>query len=87
MQWGQHTNSSEFGADVENHDDCHDQGQDVHEVVCGLEYERVCNFNRSRIALCLNAGAAIDFLVANEGAQRYRCLCAYCGEVAEAHCG
>lgn len=72
---------------MENHDDGHDQRQDMHEVVGCLEDERVGNFNRARIALCLNAGAAVDLLVADEGAQRYRRLCAYCGEVAEAHGG
>lgn len=56
------------------HDHCHYQGQNVHEVVRRLEDERVRDLNRSCIALRLDSSAAIDFLVSNEGAQRYRRL-------------
>jgi hypothetical protein len=80
-----HTNSGELGADVEDHDDGHDEGQNVHEVVRDLEDKRVCDLNGACIALGLYASAAIDLLVADERAQRYRRLCAYCGEVAKAH--
>jgi hypothetical protein len=72
----QRTNSSELGTDVYYHDHCHYQGQNVHEVVRRLEDESVRDLNRSCIALRLDASAAIDFLVSNEGAQRYRRLSA-----------
>jgi hypothetical protein len=84
-QVAQHTNSSELGTDMDDHDHCHYQGQNVHEVVRHLENERVCKLNRSCIALGLDSSAAIDFLVPNEGAQRYRGLRAKCCEVAETH--
>ena len=80
-----HTDSGELGADVEDHDNGHDEGQNVHKVVRNLEDERVRDLNGACIALGLYAGAAIDLLVAYERAQRYRRLCAYCGEVAKAH--
>ena len=80
-----HTDSGELGTDVEDHDNGHDEGQNVHEVVCDLKDERVCDLNGACIALGLYAGAAIDLLVAYERAQRYRRLCAYCREVAKAH--
>lgn len=70
----QHTDSSELGTDMYYHNHCHYQGQNVHEVVRCLEDERVGDLNRSCIALCLYAGAAVDFLVAHEGAQWYRRL-------------
>jgi hypothetical protein len=69
------------------HDHCHYQGQNMHEVVCRLEDERICDLNCSCIALCLNASAAIDFLVADKSAQWYRRLFAYRCEVAETHRG
>jgi hypothetical protein len=62
------TDSGELGAHVNDHDHRHDQGQNVHEVVRSLEDERVCDLNRPRVAVCLDAGAAIDLLVAHESA-------------------
>jgi hypothetical protein len=70
---------------VNNHDDGHDQGQNVHEVVGGLEDERVGDLNCPRVAVCLYACTAIDLLLAHQSAQRYRGLCTYRREVAEAH--
>jgi hypothetical protein len=68
------TDSSELGTDMYYHDHRHYQGQDVHEVICGLEDKSIGDFNRSCIALCLYAGAVIDLLMAYESTQRYRCL-------------
>lgn len=59
---------------MNDHDDGHDHGQNVHEVVGGLEDERVGNLNRPRVALCRYAGATVDVLLAHQRAQRYRCL-------------
>lgn len=59
----------------------------MHEVVGSLEDERVGDLNRARVALCLDARAAVDVLVAHQRAQRNRSLCAYRREVAEAHGG
>lgn len=70
---------------MNDHDHSHDQGQNVHEVVGGLEDERVRQLKRTRIALGLNAAAAADVLVAHQSTQRYRHLGAYRGEIAEAH--
>jgi hypothetical protein len=70
---------------VDNHDNGHDQGQNVHEVVGGLEDERVGDLNCPRVAVCLYACTAIDLLLAHQSAQRYRGLCTYRREVAEAH--
>jgi hypothetical protein len=81
------TDSGKLGAHVDDHDHRHDQGQNVHEVVRSLEDECVCDLNGPRVAVCLDAGAAIDLLVAHEGAERYRGLGAYRREVAEAHRG
>ena len=46
-----------------NHDYCHDQGEDVHEIVGRLEYEGICDLNRPRIAFRLYANAIIDVLM------------------------
>lgn len=70
---------------MNDHNHCHDQSQDVHEVIGGLEDERVCDLNRPGIAFSLDAHSVVDRLVAHKGAQRYRGLCAYCLEVAETH--
>ena len=72
---------------MDDHDDGHDEGEDVHEVVGGLEDERVGQHERARVALGLDAAVTADFLVANQGTQRYRHLLAYRGEVAETHSG
>jgi hypothetical protein len=81
----QHTNGCELGTNVYDHDNRHDESQDVHKVVGGFEDERVGDFNRARIAPCRDAGASIDILVTNKCAERYRRLCAYRLEVTEAH--
>jgi hypothetical protein len=73
---------------MDDHDHCHYQGQDMHEVVRRLEDERVCDLNRSRVTVCLYAGATVDLLLAHQRAQWYRRLCAYRRKVAETHlCG
>jgi hypothetical protein len=73
---------------MNNHDYRHYQGQNMHEVVRGLEDERVGDLNGPRVTVCLDPGAAIDLLPAHQRAQWYRRLCAYRREVAEAHvCG
>ena len=82
----EHTDGGEFGAHVDDHDDRHYQGQNVHEVVGALEDDGVCQLNRPRVALRLYARAAVDGRDGpNEGTQRYRRLFAYRREVAEAH--
>lgn len=81
----QHTDSSELGTDMYYHDHCHYQGQNVHEVVRRLEDKGVRDLNRSCIALCLYAGAAIDFLMSYESAEWYRRLFAQRREVAKTH--
>jgi len=53
---------------MDNHDDCHDHGQDVHKVVGRLEDEGIRNLDRPRIALGLNADAIIDVLVTHKSA-------------------
>ena len=53
---------------MDNHDDCHDHGQDVHKVVCRREDEGIRNLDRPRIALGLNADAIIDVLVTHKSA-------------------
>ncbi len=63
----QRTDSCELGAHMDNHDDCHYHGQDMHEIVRGLEDERVRNLNRPRIAPRLNAHAIVDRLVTHKG--------------------
>ena len=72
---------------MNDHDHGHDEREDVHEVVGGLEDERVRQHQRARVALGLDATAAGDVLVADQGTQRYRRLCAYRCEVAETHGG
>jgi len=62
------TDSCELGAHMDNHDDRHNHGQDVHEVVRGLENEGIRDFNGARIALCLDAHAIVDRLVAHKRA-------------------
>lgn len=64
----QRTNSRELGAHMDNHDDCHDHGQDVHKVVGRLEDEGIRNLDRPRIALGLDADAIIDILVTHKSA-------------------
>lgn len=59
---------------MDNHDHRHYQGQNMHEVVRGLEDERVGDLNGPRVAVCLDARAAVDLLLAHEGAQRDRGL-------------
>lgn len=81
----QRTDSGKLGAHMYNHDNGHNQGQYMHKVVCRLEDERVCDLNRPRVALGLDAHAIRHVLVAHEGAQWYRSLCAYRLKVAEAH--
>lgn len=56
---------------MDDHDDRHDQSQDVHEVVGHLENERVCDFNRAGKAPRLDAHAIVDSLVAHDGAHGY----------------
>lgn len=70
---------------MDNHHHRHNQGENVHKVVRRLEDERVGNLDGAGIAVCLDASAIIDVLVADEGAQRYGGLVAYRLEVAEAH--
>jgi hypothetical protein len=53
---------------MDDHNDCHYHGQDVHEVVRRLEDEGIRNFNRPRIALCLDAHAIVDILVTHKSA-------------------
>jgi hypothetical protein len=53
---------------MDDHDHCHYQSQDMHEVVRRLEDERVCDLNRSRVAVCLYAGATVDLLLAHQRA-------------------
>jgi len=53
---------------VNDHDHRHDHGQNVHKVVCHGEDERVCDLNCPRIALGLDARAAVDLLLADERA-------------------
>jgi hypothetical protein len=72
---------------VYDHNNCHDESQDVHEVVGGFKYERVGDFNRARVALRRDAGTTVDVLVANECTQRYRCLRTYRLEITKAHVG
>jgi hypothetical protein len=73
---------------MDNHDHRHYQGQNMHEVVRGLEDERVGDLNRPRVTVCLYPGAAIDLLPADQRAQRNCSLCAYRREVTETHvCG
>lgn len=59
---------------MEDHDNSHDERQNVHKVIRRLKDECVRNLDRACIALCLNAGAAINLLLAYERAQRYRRL-------------
>lgn len=82
---GRRTNGGKFGPHVNDHNHRHDEGEDVHEVVGGLEDERVGQHKRARVALGLDAAVTADVLVADQGAQWYRHLLAYRGEVAEAH--
>jgi hypothetical protein len=53
---------------MDNHDYRHNQSQNVHKVIRRLEDKRVGHLNRPRVAVWLYAGAAIDLLVAHEGA-------------------
>lgn len=53
----QHTDCRELGPHMYNHNHRHDQGQNVHEVVGGLEDERIRQLNRPRVACRLYAGA------------------------------
>lgn len=62
------TNSGEFGPHVDDHDNRHDEGENVHEVVGGLEDKRVRQHQRARITLSLDATATTNVLVADEGA-------------------
>lgn len=70
---------------MDDHDDGHAHGEDVHKVVCDLEDERVADLDGARVADGRDAGAAIDVLVADEGAQGERGRAANVLEVAEAH--
>jgi hypothetical protein len=83
----QHTDSGKLGAHMDNHDDGHYHGQNMHDVVCRLEDEGIGNLNCPRIALRLYAHAIVDRLVAHQSAQWYRRLFAYRLEVAKAHLG
>jgi len=62
------TDSCELGAHMDNHDDGHNHGQNMHEVVRRLENEGIRNLNRARVALCLDAHAIVDRLVAHKRA-------------------
>jgi len=62
------TDSCELGAHVDNHDNGHYHGQDVHKVVRRLENEGIRNLNGARIALCLDAHTIVDRLVAHKRA-------------------
>jgi hypothetical protein len=53
---------------VNDHNHRHDEGEDVHEVVGGLEDEGVGNLNRPRVTGGWNARAAVDLLLAHKGA-------------------
>jgi hypothetical protein len=46
---------------VDNHDDCHYEGQNVHEVVGGLEDNGVRQLNCPRVAVCLDARRALIY--------------------------
>jgi hypothetical protein len=71
---------------MDDHDHRHDQRENVHEVVGALEDDGVCQLNRPGVTLCLDAGSAVYLRRrAYEGAQRYRRLLTYRGEVAETH--
>ena len=62
------TDSGKLGAHMNNHDHSHDQCSNVCEVVGGLEDEGIRKLNCARIARRLDAGAAADVLVADQGA-------------------
>ena len=52
-----HTDCGEFRPHMDNHDHRHDQSQNVHEVIRALEYNGVCQFDGSRVAVGLYASA------------------------------
>lgn len=62
------TDSGELGAHMYNHDDGHDQCQNVHKVVGRLKDECVGDLDRPGIALRLYAHAVANVLVAHRGA-------------------
>ncbi len=80
----------EFAADVQDHDDGHGQGEDVHRVGGALEDDGVGEFEGAGVAGSHYAGGGGGGDVgawADEGAEGDGGLGAYCGEVAEGHGG
>lgn len=55
---GEHTNRGEFIPDVQDHNDIHDQGYDVHEGRSALEDNGVGQLNVPGIAVGLDAMGA-----------------------------
>ena len=57
---------------MEHHDEAHYERADVDEVICGLEYDGVCGFDRSGVAFGLDAdGPFCGAIGADERAERY----------------
>lgn len=79
----------EFASHVQDHDDGHAEGKDVHRVGGPLEDDGVGEFDGAGIAARQDAGGGAGRDVragADKRTQRDRRLSAYRGEVAERHC-
>lgn len=64
MLQSEHTDSGEFTAHVEDHNDGHEQGADVGDAVGALENDRVGYFDGARVAGWLDALCAFYSVVA-----------------------
>lgn len=61
---------------MDNHDCCHDQSQNMHEVGSALEYNRVRQLNGSRVALRFYARRPQQAVFSHDGTKRQRGLVA-----------
>lgn len=70
---------------MEDHDDGHDQGDDVHEGGGALEDDGICELNVASVAFWFYADAQLDIGDASDdGAEWYGCTLAYPLEITEA---
>ena len=58
--WIVRTNSSKLAPHMDNHNDRHDQRENVHKIHGALEDDCVGQLNAAAIAVGLNAGLAAD---------------------------
>lgn len=68
--WQRHTDGGELAANVDNHNDSHEQGADVGDAISALEDDRVGDLDGPRVAGWLYALGSVDTIAADHCAQR-----------------